>query len=95
VNEQLVVIHNSSDIDNLKLIGEFVIIVDGPHEDRSEVIDPTAIIALFGQLTESSRLDVDLAIRLTSLHFNVPAITVKNLAKKARFAARQHAGPLP
>ena len=32
---------------------------------------------------------------LTSLHFNVPAVTVKNLAKKARFAARQHAGPLP
>jgi hypothetical protein len=50
---------------------------------------------MFGQLTESARFSDDLAIRLTSLHFNVPAVTVKNLAKKARFAARQHAGPLP
>ena len=93
VNEQLVEIHNVCDIEKLKLIGEFVIIVDVTVEDRSEVVDSKAITAMFGQLTEYAKLDSDLAIRLTSLHFNIPAVTVKNLAKKARFAARRMLAP--
>jgi len=95
VNEQLVEIHNIGDIDILKLIGEFIVIVDSEKDNDSQAIDPTAITVMFGQLTESPNVSADLAIRLTSLHFNVPVVTVKNLAKKARFAARQHAGPLP
>jgi len=95
VNEQLVEIYNIGDISKLKLIGEFVIIVDMAKENDSQVVDTAAIIVMFGQLTELPNIDADLAIRLTSLHFNVSAVTVKNLAKKARFAARQHAGPLP
>jgi 16S rRNA (cytidine1402-2'-O)-methyltransferase len=95
VNEQLVELTNKNDISKLKLIGEFVIIVGSAPNDLDEVIDSAGITGMFGQLTEFAELDVNLAIRLTSLHFNVPAATVKNLAKKARFAARRHAGPLP
>lgn len=95
VNEQLVEIHNTDDIEKLKLIGEFVIIVDSPADEVSEVIDYTAITGMFGQLTELAQFTSDLAIRLTSLHFSVPVVTVKNLVKKARFAARRDAGPLP
>jgi 16S rRNA (cytidine1402-2'-O)-methyltransferase len=95
VNEQLVELHNISDIDILKFMGEFVIIIDKAAESSGQIVDLTAVSQMFGQLTESARFSDDLAIRLTSLHFNVPAVTVKNLAKKARFAARQHAGPLP
>ena len=94
-HEQLVELRNVGNIDELSFMGEFVIIVENATDDHSEVIDPTAITAMFGQLTESGKLGDNLAIRLTALHFSVPAVTVKNLAKKARFAARQHAGPLP
>ncbi|HKW00512.1 MAG TPA: 16S rRNA (cytidine(1402)-2'-O)-methyltransferase [Vicinamibacterales bacterium] len=94
-NEELVDIHNISDVGKLRLIGEFVIIVAGETNDLHEVIDSKAVVAMFGQLTEFGRLDSDVAIKLTSLHFNIPAVTVKNLAKKARFAARRDAGPLP
>lgn len=95
VNEQLVIIHNHRDIASLRLIGELCVIVDVEADRSTEVTDYKAVTAMFGQLTEYAKLDDELAIRLTSLHFNIPAVTVKNLAKKARFAARRDADPLP
>lgn len=95
VNEQLVELTNSEDIDKIKFIGEFVIIVDRNDGDGTQNIDVQHVTAMFGQLTETGAVSDDLAVRLVSLHLNVPQTTVKNLAKKARFAARKHAGPLP
>lgn len=95
VNEQLVELTNSGDIDRINIIGEFVVIVAGEASANAQNIDPKDVTAIFGRLTENETIDDDLAIRLVSLHLNVPHTAVKNIVKKARFAARRHAGPLP
>ncbi len=94
-HEQLVEIQNQGDIEAIQEIGEFVVVIDRDHSNATQTVDPKAIIEMFGRLTKLAQLDDDLAIRLTSSHFDVPSTTVKNLAKKARFAARRDAGPLP
>ena len=95
VNEILVDIHNVQDIEQIKTIGEFVIAVSQPPSAPAQAVNTQEVISLFGRLTESCAIGADLAIRLVSLHFNVPPTTVKNLAKKARFAAKRDAGTLP
>jgi 16S rRNA (cytidine1402-2'-O)-methyltransferase len=93
--EQLVDIQNKSDIAGLTEIGEFVIAIASGHVESPETLDDKSVIAMVGHLTDCSQIGHDLAVRLTSLHFNVPEVKVKNLAKKARFAARRDAEAAP
>jgi len=94
-HEQLVELSNNNELDKIKTIGEFVVVVDSMPNGDGQTVDTNELIDFIGQMIKSGSISDELAIRLASLHFNVPQTTVKNLAKKARFAARKHAGSLP
>jgi 16S rRNA C1402 (ribose-2'-O) methylase RsmI len=95
VNEELVAISNISEIANIKCLGEFVIAIDSPRDHHGYTVDAQQVIDIFGRMTELAHIDADTAVKLTAAQFNIPATTVKNLAKKARFAAKRAARSVP